>query len=642
MACNVFSWGSVEDGRLGVGQEREKQLFPRPVWGLMKESGVTACAAGWRHSLFLSGKNEVFACGSGAKGESCGAKVPPEATSWPKGKVGAVRSKKFKDASVQRGSWVPVNVEAAAVAAGDGFSLATSRDGEVYAWGKGAYGVLGVDDERDQASPVLSGLEPSFRARKVACGRWHVLVLSRSGKVYSFGRNHLGQLGLGFKSSAEAKPSLVSFDDDFIKVVDISAGGAHSVAIADTLEKNKRRKSHQRSPSLKTESPRVAYAWGDGSCVGAARDSDVLSPWEVKPLSLFLARKKLGGLATDKKKIVSCGGSHTLVRTKYGQLVAWGAGTYGQLGYGDVWHRPDCALVSHLNGVFAFDAGHRHGVAIAGLEDLGGKVYTWGWNHFGELGLGDCDTRLQPTLVRGLEHAAAVDCAAGHRHSIVLTKLAITPHDAPCDKSTIDAPQHLSAKRAAFLKAQLASAALDSPGATNSVCAPIPRVDPDTRYCLDTLATKDGRATFETVSTCLPCKVSRVCRACARHCHNRHFLQVNFIPWTPKKDQCGCLLSGKCQASWSPERAIFDTIADETAADAISLQDLRRLLEALHPNDINDEDLDAADVALRSPSGTLTWLQFNRWHAPYFKDRRNNDDDDDNSQVVDENSEDIE
>jgi hypothetical protein len=48
------------------------------------------------------------------------------------------------------------------------------------------------------------------------------------------------------------------------------------------------------------------------------------------------------------------------------------------------------------------------------------QVYTWGFNSYGELGLGDEHVRLQPAQLRDLSTFDVLSCAAGSRHTIAI------------------------------------------------------------------------------------------------------------------------------------------------------------------------------------------------------------------------------
>lgn len=45
---------------------------------------------------------------------------------------------------------------------------------------------------------------------KIVCGSAHTLALTRSGTIYSWGRNNVGQLGRGRKTEKEVMSTLVS------------------------------------------------------------------------------------------------------------------------------------------------------------------------------------------------------------------------------------------------------------------------------------------------------------------------------------------------------------------------------------------------------------------------------------------------
>jgi len=49
------------------------------------------------------------------------------------------------------------------------------------------------------------------------------------------------------------------------------------------------------------------------------------------------------------------------------------------------------------------------------------KVYSWGMNHKGQLGQGDCKNRRNPTLIESLSGYKAVAIATGRSHALVLT-----------------------------------------------------------------------------------------------------------------------------------------------------------------------------------------------------------------------------
>ena len=69
--------------------------------------------------------------------------------------------------------------------------------------------------------------------------------------------------------------------------------------------------------------------------------------------------------------------------------------------------------------VSAVAVGTHHGVLVSSE----GAVYTWGVGACGQLGHADADGRSEPTLVTALRGSVAAQVAAGHAHTLVLTKV---------------------------------------------------------------------------------------------------------------------------------------------------------------------------------------------------------------------------
>ncbi|KAK8563796.1 hypothetical protein V6N13_005971 [Hibiscus sabdariffa] len=120
-------------------------------------------------------------------------------------------------------------------------------------------------------------------------------------------------------------------------------------------------------------------------------------------------------------KEIACGGRHSAVITDAGAVFTFGWGLYGQCGQGSTTDllRPTC--VSSLSGiqVVGVAAGLWHTVCIAG----DGQVYTFGGNQFGQLGTGAEQAETSPKLLDAAilegKHVKKVSCGA--RHSTILT-----------------------------------------------------------------------------------------------------------------------------------------------------------------------------------------------------------------------------
>ncbi|MEQ2212040.1 hypothetical protein XENOCAPTIV_023723, partial [Xenoophorus captivus] len=89
----------------------------------------------------------------------------------------------------------PDAFSAGAETTADSSDWETLKDGAVFTFGSGRYGQLGHNSFRDELHPRLVAELLGAKVTKIACGRYHTLVLTDPMKVYSFGCNDHQQLG---------------------------------------------------------------------------------------------------------------------------------------------------------------------------------------------------------------------------------------------------------------------------------------------------------------------------------------------------------------------------------------------------------------------------------------------------------------
>jgi len=193
----VFAWGNGQLGQLGIGDMRVSSLggnlpespaympFPVRVPGL---DGVTAIAAGVKHSLALMMDGTVRAWGENQYGE-----------------VG--------DGTVtQRTSPVAVRgvTNAVAIAASVGYSVAVLADGSVMSWGKGT-GALGRPTTGPRSADPVPALVPGVSGiTAIAAGAQHVLALTSTGRVIAWGDQNAGQVGHATPGKAGLVPTITT------------------------------------------------------------------------------------------------------------------------------------------------------------------------------------------------------------------------------------------------------------------------------------------------------------------------------------------------------------------------------------------------------------------------------------------------
>ena len=83
------------------------------------------------------------------------------------------------------------------VSAGSSHGAAITHEGQVFTWGRGKHGRLGLGDRDDRLVPTLVEAFSDVATDCVACGREHTVFGLSSGDIYTAGRGEDGRLGTG-------------------------------------------------------------------------------------------------------------------------------------------------------------------------------------------------------------------------------------------------------------------------------------------------------------------------------------------------------------------------------------------------------------------------------------------------------------
>ena len=97
-------------------------------------------------------------------------------------------------------------------------SFAIKRNGTLWTWGKGSDYRLGLNSTSNQLSPVQINPVSSRRWKYAAAGQGHSLAIDTDGKLWAWGYNTSGQLGLGNTISPVPIPQQVGTDTDWERV----------------------------------------------------------------------------------------------------------------------------------------------------------------------------------------------------------------------------------------------------------------------------------------------------------------------------------------------------------------------------------------------------------------------------------------
>uniref|UniRef100_A0A7N1A1A8 Uncharacterized protein n=1 Tax=Kalanchoe fedtschenkoi TaxID=63787 RepID=A0A7N1A1A8_KALFE len=217
----LFTFGDGTFGALGHG-DRSSTNIPREVETLSGLRTLRVACGVWHSAAVV----EIVTASSGAE-NSCS--VSNKLFTWGDGdkdqlghgdretKLTPVMVYGLDDESIQQ------------VACGYQLTLALTTTGHVYTMGSSVYGQLGNPEAKGKAPTRVRGNIENSSVEEIACGFYHVVVLTSEAQVYTWGKGADGQLGHG-DTNDRNEPTLVTFLKDK-QVKSIACGPNYSAAI---------------------------------------------------------------------------------------------------------------------------------------------------------------------------------------------------------------------------------------------------------------------------------------------------------------------------------------------------------------------------------------------------------------------------
>ena len=243
--------------------------------------------------------------------------------------------------------------------------FAVTADGSVYRYNQYSSKWSNV------ASPMCKVVKYHYAPYDTSVG----YSLCQDGRLYVWGNNDNGGLGIGNTESVDAESP--------IDISDLLEGSIRSVSIS--------------SFSIALTDNGQVYAWGNNSDgqLGVGDFGNRLSP--VNITDNF-------SLSSDDRVIAICTASHSVFAlTEHGRVFSWGTNFGGQLGNGDS-SRKDQPLPIEITDRFSLNSssekvidlqavngsvgGTAHVLALTNV----GRVFAWGINEYGQLGDGSGGT----------------------------------------------------------------------------------------------------------------------------------------------------------------------------------------------------------------------------------------------------------
>ncbi|XP_030749755.1 ultraviolet-B receptor UVR8 [Sitophilus oryzae] len=117
--------------------------------------------------------------------------------------------------------------------------LLLDKLGNVYSFGRGSRGQLGLGELEDELTPQLIEALAGIKIATIAAGGWHSAAVSAEGDLYIWGWNGNGQLGLTEPSDKDAvqvlaTPQVVDIKDcSERQVVKVACGYRHTIILLD-------------------------------------------------------------------------------------------------------------------------------------------------------------------------------------------------------------------------------------------------------------------------------------------------------------------------------------------------------------------------------------------------------------------------
>lgn len=206
------------------------------------------------------------------------------------------------------------------VAAGDTHSCAISTRGELFCWGTGEQGQLGLGNlERAETLKKVS----TSRFLRLDAGPTHTCAISFENQLYCWGDDLDGKLGNSAASSTNTPVEIGAKDDEnkAVRFASVAVGEVTTCAVPVEVDSN---------------APSALYCWGRGDLFANGLGNAMTSPPTPvdadHPQLVSWRENSMGGGEAIRGVAVALHHGCALRGTK---IYCWGSGNHGQLGLGD-------------------------------------------------------------------------------------------------------------------------------------------------------------------------------------------------------------------------------------------------------------------------------------------------------------------
>lgn len=280
------------------------------------------------------------------------------------------------------------------IACGWDSSAALTNQGKLYMWGSNNFGQLGIDPFTLRHSYEPIETMPCEKIKRVAMGLRHTAVITQDRRIFVCGAAGKGQLGLKNDSNdnidKRSKHNFYPFTliSELKNVTDVSCGQHHTVVATDKAE---------------------IYVFGANNYGQLGIDNELFST--------ISSPTKLTSVHFNLAIEMHTGWTHTIILTD-NKLFAWGRNTYGQLGKERTipWKAD---LIENIPKIYQLSIGSQHNIALTDEK----TVLCWGWNEHGNCGTGDINDVLLPKPVSLPSNSEGILIGTGAGHSFAVIRI---------------------------------------------------------------------------------------------------------------------------------------------------------------------------------------------------------------------------
>jgi alpha-tubulin suppressor-like RCC1 family protein len=208
--------GRNESGQLGVGDRTDRLGFTQVDAGQLGGVRIVMAACEWLHSVVVSAEGCVWTFGWGLSGGLC------------------LNDEQDRLVPTLLAAEVLEGSKIVTVAAGCAHTMAVGVNGRLWVWGEGSSGQLGLGDTNDRRVPTLVGAEEVLggsKVRTIACGKVHTLAVTEAGELWEWGKGAQGRLGLNDEQDRLVPTRVDPQHFAHAPISAVAAGFDHSAAV---------------------------------------------------------------------------------------------------------------------------------------------------------------------------------------------------------------------------------------------------------------------------------------------------------------------------------------------------------------------------------------------------------------------------